>query len=236
MGVDEDGRAIVVGYYPDKQSINTASTIGVITSTNRGSFSTPKIISRPPRSFFRGERHGILGLPVVGVGPLGDVFIAYETDWDEQRGNVEFKGMDMLIHRPSKGGFSLPRPFANRFLDLPIGPATYPLSDEAPEPPSITVDGAGRAAVVSSLHTTVEEIFFRSNGRPSHRVRLGSAPYGEEISIAGNADGRTIVTWVNDQNTLTTVVGDTSGHHGPPSHISVPRKTHFRRRPGFSGR
>lgn len=226
MGVDEEGQAVVVGYYPGKQSY-TASAIGVVTSTIHGNFSKPKIIARPPRRFFRGKRHGTLGLPVVGVGSSGDVFIAYEALWEEPRSGAELEeSTDMVVHRLAKGKFSIPKPFADGFLDLPIGPATYPSNDEAPEPPSITVDGAGRAAIVSSRHTTVEEIFFRSNGRPSHRVRLGRAPYAQEISIAGNADGRTIVTWVNDQNTLTAVVGDTNGHHGHSRHIPTPRKTY----------
>lgn len=85
----------------------------------------------------------------------------------------------------------------------------------------VTVDSAGRAVIVSLRNSHVEEIFLSSSGHTERRDRLGG-PKPEAITIAGNANGQTVLGWTAGVSNLTTVLGDTRGHHQPAQATTPP--------------
>ena len=113
----------------------------------------------------------------------------------------------MLVHRRADGRLGRPKAFAHGFLDLPNGVAT--------------VDSAGRAVIVSLRNSHIEEIFLSSSGRTERRDRLGG-PKPDAITIAGNANGQTVLGWTAGVSNLTTVLGDTRGHHQPARATTPP--------------
>ncbi len=210
MGLDEAGRALIVGYYPGRGDAEGESAIAVVTAADSGGFGRPRVIARRSRRSL-GERRFTegLGVPVVGVGPRGDAFIAYATNWiwEGKWTRQEFAGANMLVHRRADGRLGRPKAFAHGFLDLPNGVAT--------------VDSAGRAVIVSLRNSHIEEIFLSSSGRTERRDRLGG-PKPDAITIAGNANGQTVLGWTAGVSNLTTVLGDTRGHHQPARATTPP--------------
>jgi hypothetical protein len=213
MGLDEAGRALVVGYYPGRGDAEGESAIAVVTTAASGDFGRPRVIARRSRRSFGKRRFTeSLGVPVVGVGPRGDAFIAYETNWiwEGKWARQEFAGANMLAHRRAGGRLSRPKAFAKGFLEFATGAA--PTDGGAPEPQTVTVDSAGRAAIVSVRNSHVEEIFLSSSAHTERRDRLGG-PKPDAITVAGNANGQTVLGWTAGVSNLTTVLGDTRGHH-----------------------
>ncbi len=212
MGLDEAGRALIAGYYPGRGDAEGESAIAVVTTTASGGIGRPRVIARSRRSLGKRRFTESLGVPVVGVGPRGDAFIAYATNWiwEGKWARQEFAGANMLAHRRAGGRLSRPKAFAKGFLDFATGAA--PTNGGVPEPQTVTVDSAGRAAIVSVRNSHVEEIFLSSSAHTERRDRLGGLR-PDTITIAGNANGQTVLGWTAGINNLTTVLGDTRGHH-----------------------
>jgi hypothetical protein len=198
-GVDEAGRALLAGDYPDPSS-SSARAIVVITG-RAGSFSRPRILAaaprKPRRSFF-----GFFGEPVMASGVNGQAVIAWQSRPNPNNGISH----DTLVYRRADGRFTRPRSFAIDFLGT-----RSPLA----EPNRAIIDGSGRALLLTRNTLGVEEVTVSAQGRPSAPRRIITGDLGQP-SLAGNAAGEAIVTWSQLQGTggINYLTGTTQGLSG----------------------
>jgi hypothetical protein len=149
LGVDENGRALVVGYYGSKKY--EVVRIAAVTAGVSGSFSRPRVLVAQPRNV----RKGLIGYmfqPLVAIGPRGNAVIAWESIWANRRTTYEFAGPNLLMYRRADGRFDRP-------VRLPKGF----LSGNA----AAAVDSAGRAVIVSPAEDLrgLEEVAVSPAGR-----------------------------------------------------------------------
>jgi len=213
VAVDESGRALIAGYYPDPRFYNAAKAIAVITGP-AGSFSRPRVIAVRPHDARR-RFLGTLRGPVMAMGPEGQAVIAWEAALDP---NLLGHASDVLVYRHANGHLDKPIRFANGFLEFS--------SPGSGEESKAVVDGAGRTLIISAREHGVEEVTVEPGIRVAPR-RLIAGP-GFESSIAGNALGETAIAWVNGTYSIKAIdvsLGNTQGATSAPQAISLPPET-----------
>ncbi len=206
VGVDDQGRALISGYYPGPGAGSQAREIAVITG-HGGSFSRPRSLAVRPRDPRGRRRVGGLGLPVMASGVHGQAVIAWESLADPENG----LSRDMLAYRRADRHFNRPMVFATGFLDLPS-----PLA----EPNMTVMDGSGRALLIQLNRAGLEVIAVDPAGRPTAPRNILRGRLGQP-SLAGNPAGMAIVTWSELQGGggISFVSGTTQGLNGPPQTI-----------------
>jgi hypothetical protein len=201
LGVDERGRALVVGYYGSRRF--DVVRIAAVTGSVSGSFSRPRLLASQPRS----ARKGVVGhfeQPVVAIGPRGNAVIAWYTGWVVMRTEDEFAGPNLLLYRRADGRFDKPVRLSSRLLH---------------DPREAAVGGSGQAVLVSANgNGNLEEIAISPDGRVGrpHRLR-GSV---DEMYVAANESGQTAIAWVNGRH-IDVIVGNTSGFEEKPQLITT---------------
>ncbi len=195
LGVDESGRALVVGYYYAKNA-DQVVRIAAVTVGASGSFSRPHVLIQRPRN----ARKGLIGYfepPLVAIGPHGNAVIALESTWKNPRAEYEFSGPNLLIYRRANGRF-------DKSVHLPGGLLA---SEDA-----AAVDAAGRAIIVSPTPNSLQEIAVSPDDRVGRQHRLWS--YVERNpEVTSNARGQAVIAWANGEP-IEVVLGNTHGANG----------------------
>jgi hypothetical protein len=218
VGVDESGRALIVGYYSDPRANRTATEIVVITGRH-GRFSRPRVIATRPRDIRRGFL-GFLGIPVMAAGPDGQAVIAWASSFHPEE---LARGWDTIVYRHADGDFSKPARFASGFLQE-RGPEE--------EPNKGVVDGTGRALIISAGERGLWEVAVAANGRASPPRRILS-PAADYPLISANALGATsiLVEEGRDEDPvgpIEVLLGNTSGANRAPETIPLSEETRSR--------
>jgi hypothetical protein len=201
LGVDESGRALVVGYYYAKEA-DEVVRIATVTAGTSGSFSGPHILIRR----LRNSRKRLIGYfepPLVAIGPHGNAVIAWKTIWENRHGGDEFPGPSLLLYRQASGRFEKPVRLPGGFLE----------SEDA-----AAVDGAGRAIMVSPTTNYLQEIAVSPDDRVGRPHRLWS--YVGYPEVASNAQGQAVVAWGGFIPFVYGVLGNTRGKDGKPQTIT----------------
>jgi len=202
LGVDESGRALIVGYYRGRLGA-TSTEIAAVTAGVSGVFSRPHALAVRQRDQ---RRHlvGFLSLPVVGIGPLGNAVIGWGTSWLSQRAEYPNPGPSLLLYRQADGHF-------DRAIRLP----KVNLESAA----AASVDGAGRGIIVLVTEQGLREISVAPGGRtgPEHHLQGSLSP-----SVASNALGQTVIAWRYGPSPIDIVLGNTRGINGPLQTIVTP--------------
>jgi hypothetical protein len=190
LGVDEKGRALIVGYYPSKRYEDVA--IAAVTAGASGSFSRPHVLAAQTRKA-RKRLIDYFGLPIVAIGARGNAIIAWETTWTNQRTEYEYPGPNLLLYRQANGHFIKPVRLAKGFLDPSV---------------AATIDGAGGGIIVAAtLDHGLQEVTVSPGGRITHQRSLWG--FVDEVSLAGNAGGQTLVAWEDGLSAINVIVGNT---------------------------
>jgi len=218
VGVDESGRALIVGYYSDPRANRTAKEIVVITGRD-GRFSRPRVIAARPRDIHRGFL-GFLGRPVMAAGPGGQAVIAWASSFQPE---TLAGGWDTIVYRHADGDFSKPARFASGFLQE-RGPEE--------EPNKGVVDGTGRALMISAGERGLWEVAVAPDGRASPPRRILS-PASDYPLISANARGATsiLVEEGRDEDPvgpIKVLLGNTSADNGPPETVPLQQETRNR--------
>ncbi len=198
LGVDESGRALIVGYYPGRLG---STEIAVVSAGASGSFSQPRALAVRRRNR-RKHLVGYLGQPVVGIGPNGNAVIGWRANWLNPRTAEEYAGPSLLLYRQADGHFDKP-------VRLPK------VNLERAE--AVKVDGAGRGIIVLLTERGLREVTVAPSGRigPERPLPGSSAP-----SVASNPLGQTVIAW--GLSSVEIVLGDTQGLNGAPQTIATP--------------
>jgi hypothetical protein len=208
VGVDEGGRALIAGYYPDPRFGGRAMEIAVI-SGSATSFSRPGVIAVRPYDARR-RVLGLLGQPVMATGLHGQAVIAWASLPDPNSGISR----DMMVYRRADGHFNKPVRFATDFVtnSLPLA-----------EPNTAVVDGAGRALIVSGNRLGLEEVAVTPSGRPGTQRRIVQGEVGLP-GLAGNPLGETVATWGESRNggSISFIIGNTQGPQAAPQRFANP--------------
>jgi hypothetical protein len=193
LGVDESGRALVVGYYYAKNT-DEVVRIAAVTAGASGLFSRPRILARRMREA-RKHLVSYFEPPLVTVGPRGNAVIAYESTWANRRTEYEFAGPTLLIYRRADGHYDKAVRLPNGFLAQ---------SDAA------MVDGAGRAILVSpTTDNGLKEIAISPDDRVGRQHRLGG--FVEDAGVVGDPLGQAVIVWINVIRPVKVVLGNTRG-------------------------
>jgi hypothetical protein len=203
LGVDDKGRALIVGDYSGGYS-EAARAIAVITSGASGSFSGPRTIAVAPRS--APGRPTPLSRPVVGIGPQGSAVIAYEIEMENQQFPYERPGPDVLVYRRADGHFNKPVRWAKGFLEGGRNAAV--------------VDGNGRAMIVSQNYPPGElrATTVAGGGRVGGTHLLPGGRGANELDLSANTAGQVIITLGTGclSCSPTVILADIQGHHSKP--------------------
>ncbi len=203
LGVDENGRALIVGYYGSKQY--EAIRIAAVTADVSGSFSRPRVLAAQPRNA-RKDLVGYFSLPLVAIGPRGNAVIVWESTWANPRTDYESPGSDLLIYRRADGHFDKPVRLPNGFLS---------------ESATAAVDGTGRAIIASAtVRKGLKEVAVSPDGGVDPQHRLWS--FVNEVSAVSNARGQTIISWVDGGRPIKVIEGNTRGINNEPQTIDTP--------------
>ena len=197
LGVDESGRALVVGYYYGSKKYEAPTKIAAVTAGASGVFSRPRVLVAQPRSARKGLV-GYFGLPLVAIGPRGNAVIAWHSTWANPRTEYEFSGPDLLMYRRADGRFNRPVRLPKGFLS---------------EDDTAAVDGAGRAIIVSPTEKLrgLEEVAISPAGKVGSQRHLSK--YGSEPRVAINASGQLAIAWVVGRP-VEVILGNTKGLNG----------------------
>ncbi len=196
IGVDESGRALVVGYYGSKKY--EVVRIAAVTATVSGVFARPRVLVAQPRN----ARKGLVGYmvpPVVAIGPDGNAVVAWKSFWVYRRTENEFAAPNLLMYRRADGRFDRP-------VRLPKGF----LSGNA----AAAVDNAGRAVIVSPAEDLrgLKEVAVSPAGRVGPQRRVSQ--FGDYPSLAGNALGQVVIAWDFASRSVKIVLGNSKGVNG----------------------
>ncbi len=198
VGVDESGRALVVGYYYAKNA-DEVVRVAAVTAGASGSFSRPHVLIQRPQN----ARKGLVGYfsqPLVAIGPRGNAVIALEGTWANRRTEYEFSGPNLLIYRHADGRFDRPVHLPDDLLALP-------------EYETAMVDAAGQAIIVSATSGHgLQEATVSPGGRVGRQLRLS----GNEgrLSVASNPQGQVVIAWVDVTQPVQFILGNTKGANG----------------------
>jgi hypothetical protein len=203
LGVDESGRALVVGYYGSRRF--EVVRIAVVTASASGSFSRPRVLVNQPRNVSKGLV-GRFERPGVTVGPRGNAVITWESSWASTHTENELPdGPNFLIYRRADGHFDRPVHLSSNFLDGPDAAA---------------FDRAGQAVLVSAnLDHGLKEVAVSTSSRVGRQRRLWG--WVDEMHVAVNELGQTAIAWV-DGRRIDVIVGDASGFEEKPQLITTP--------------
>jgi hypothetical protein len=175
IGVDDAGRALIVGDYPAPGA--RASAIVQIAG-RAGAFSRPRILATAPRSH---RRRGVLGQPLLAMGPNGQALIAWESLSREGASTSR----DMLVYRRANGRLDRPVALATNFLQ-----GSIPLEEAS----RAAVDGAGRGLILTGDRAGLRAAAVSADGRPGRIRRLATGNI-QDPTLAANPSGATIATW-----------------------------------------
>jgi hypothetical protein len=198
VGVDDRGRALVIGYYPSRSNPGGATSIVAITGQAYGAFSRARVVATQPRNA-HGRAISLFERPLAAIGPTGDAIIVWET-W--RKVPHESPGPSLLVYRDANSHFTKPRPLAKKFLDLGI------------ETPAATVDAAGRALIVRDSDNGWQEVAIAPGGHvgPEHPLQFGA---DSSVALAGNELGQTLISATNiPARVIHTMLGNTLGTGG----------------------
>lgn len=196
-GVDNAGRALVVGSYTGRRPHEAVTSIGVITGQAFGPFSGPRIIAAVRRNR-RGKATQRFEEPFAAIGQDGDAIIIWET-W--RNPPHESRGPDLLVYRSAGGRFTRPRRYPKLELEqLHTG-----------TPPSAIVDRSGHAVLLHHAENGWREAAIAPGGRLVSDRRLGL--YSYSLEVIGNENGELAIvgTGPNDARKITAIHGSTAG-------------------------